>query len=96
MCRLSSHLLRKSIQRLQSLQSRNGSSIFNPITKERRQDLNLLPRQEPRRQRLDNRSEEGHSLAAQDWVFVIDIFSELLDNLDQSGLLAFDIWISNR
>ena len=92
---LSSQFLREPIQLLQSIQSCNCTSILNSITKEGRQDLDLLSGQELRWQRLNDRGEEADSLSTQYRIFIIDVLAKLLNNLYQGSLLALDICIES-
>jgi hypothetical protein len=92
---LGSQFLRKPIQLLQRIQSRNRTPILNPITEEGRQNLDLLSGQELGRQRLNDGGEEGDGLSAQYGIFIIDVFAKLLNNSYQGSRLAFDICIES-
>lgn len=80
----------KPLGLLQRLQPSNSPAIFNPIRKERRQDLDLLSGKELRRECSDHSSEIGHGFAPQYRVFVVDIFAQGLHDFDQGGVLILD------
>lgn len=92
LCNLFRQCLVEPVQFLQCLQPRNSPSILDAVTKERGQDLDLLPREELRRKRFNDSGEVGYRLAAQYRVFVIDILPQGLHDLDQSRLLVLYIF----
>lgn len=69
-------ILRKSVQLLQRIQPRNSPAILNPITKERRQHLNLLSRQKLWRKSLDNRRQIRNGFPANDSIVVVYVLAE--------------------
>lgn len=73
---------RKPLQLLQRIQPRNSPAILNPITKERRQNLNLLSCQKLGRKRLDNGRQIRNGFSANDGVVVVYVFAEGLDDVD--------------
>ena len=91
-CYLSSQVLVEPIQALQDLQSSDSTSIFNSITEESSQNLDLLSREVLRRKGRDNGCQVGDSLSAQDRVLVVDIFPKRLHGINQGGFLGFDIY----
>lgn len=83
----------KPIQLLQRLQARDGTTVLNPVTEKRRQDLNLQPGQEPRRKSLDHRREIRHGFPTQNRVFVVDILAQRLHDINQACFFRFDIYL---
>ena len=81
----------KPLRLLQRLQASNSASIFNPIRKERRQDLGLLSGKELGRECSDHSSQIRHGFAPQYRVFVVDVFAQGLHDFDQGGFLILDI-----
>lgn len=74
-CHFLSQFLVETVQLLQCIQSGDSPSIFDPITEEGRQDLDLLSSKELRGQRLDHGGKIRDSFASQNWVFIVYIFA---------------------
>jgi len=65
------------------------SSIFNPVAEELAQDMDLLPRQELWWEKGQDDDEIGYCSGTDLFVFIVDIVTQGLDELDEGRFVAF-------
>src|SRR5216117_3348471 len=86
-----SHLFVKAVKALELIQAYDSPAIFDPVAVEIRQDLNLLPGEKLRRQRLDDGCQIRNSFPPNNPVFIINVFPQGLNNIYQGRLFGLEL-----